>query len=146
MATTYTATGYSTDTPISYAEGTITRKKTYEVATALVINDVIQFFKLPRFAKPLDALLACDDLDTGSAITLTLRITDGTTTKNFFSASTVGQAGGVARMDLLAALDDWETDNDDYRFEVLVAAAPSGGGTGTVVAWLQYTMDLENEE
>lgn len=147
MATTFTATGYSSDTARSSGlVGYVKRTKLYELTAALVASDIIQFFKLPVGAKPIDAHLVTDDLDTATSLTFTLRITDGTTTKNLFASNTVGQAAGIARMDLIAG-PEWKTDNGDYRLEAFVSDAPgTGTATGTLVACLEYTMDLETEE
>jgi hypothetical protein len=144
MPTTYTSAGFN-GAAVSHHHGVIARRVTYEAATALVINDVIKFAKLPANASILDAWLAVDDLDTGTALTLTMRLNDGSAQKNFFSASTVGQAGGVARAAAIAPLE-FVTDDDDWWLEVLVAAAPTGGGTGTLVACILYTMNLEAGE
>ena len=145
MATAYTATSYSTETAVSKHGGNVLcRRVTFEAATALIINDTIKFFKVPKNAKPLDFWLAVDDLDSGTDITITARLSDGTTTDNFFAASTVGQAGGLARCDLLAALEH-VTETDDYYVEALIVAAPTVG-LGTLVACLTYTMDLETGE
>lgn len=64
------------------------------------------------------------DGDTGTALVLTLRVTNGTTTKVLISASTVGQAGGLVRPTLGPTVEDgigFVTDANDYWIELLYA-------------------------
>lgn len=64
------------------------------------------------------------DGDTGAGLVLTLRVTDGTTTKVLISASTVGQAGGIARPTLGPTVEDgigFVTNNNNYWVEILYA-------------------------
>lgn len=78
----------------------------YTVPAGVVINDVIEMGILPAGYVPIDAILACDDLDTATGITLDLGLISGVAGKaddartcgnEAFAASTVGQAGGIAR-------------------------------------------------
>jgi hypothetical protein len=147
MATTYTASAFN-EQALSYAEGVISREMTYELTAALVISDIIKFCKLPKGAVIVDAWLACDDLDTHATplITLTLRLNDGSAQKNFFSASTVGQAGGLQRATLLAPFES-KLDSNSWWVEVLVPAAPAtGAATGTIRVVVLYTMDQDHQQ
>ncbi len=110
--------------------------ETYEVTTALVINDVIQMVKVPKNCTVTDVKLIVDDLDTGT--TITLSVGNGDDPDYFISASTVGQAGGVARADAATGFPLALTAND--TIDVLVAAAPTGGGTGTVTLVVDYVV------
>lgn len=80
----------------------------YTTGSALAANDVIEMVVLPAGYVPVDAVLATEDLDSGGSpsITLDLGVISGTAqaadnartcSNEAFAASTVGQAGGVAR-------------------------------------------------
>lgn len=76
---------------------------------AVAINDTMVGFLLPAGHVPVDLYIACDDLDTGAALTLTVAVLDSTladvvANTSFITASTVGQAGGVARAAVAAGL------------------------------------------
>lgn len=74
----------------------------------LALNDIIDIGVLPAYATVADVILVCDDLDTNVSPAMTLDVgimsgevgTTGTRTcgEEFFSDSTIAQAGGVARM------------------------------------------------
>lgn len=69
------------------------------------------------------------DMDSGAGLVLTLRVTDGTTTKVLISASTVGQAGGIARPTLGPTVEDaigFVTNNNNYWIELLYATQAAG--------------------
>lgn len=120
----------------------------FNVGTALALNDVIRSVYIPKDAILLDALIACEELDTGvDAITLTLRANDGTTQKNFFAASTVGQAGGVQRADAIPGAIGYETTTEGFYLELLVAAGPGTGATDVDILFeVEYTMNRINED
>jgi hypothetical protein len=70
--------------------------------TALASGDVLKFFKLGANIRILEATLAVDDLDTGASITLDLGYDLPTGTDDddaFLANSTLGQAGGTARVE-----------------------------------------------
>jgi hypothetical protein len=107
---------------------------TFEVGTALVINDVLQMVKVPRDCTVTDVILVVDDLDTGT--TITLGVGYGGNPDYFIVASTVGQDGGLARADAVTAFPLELSAND--TIDVLVVAAPTGGGVGTVTLVVDY--------
>jgi len=128
-------------------------------ATVLETNDVIKVFKLPANAKLLYGRLDSEDIDSGTTLTLTLRATDGTTTKNFIVASTVGQAGGFTdtrdaagvgvqnAYSANSAVGYVMPDNEiDWRVEVLAAAGATGAGADNLRVTVGYTMAVENGE
>lgn len=80
----------------------------YTVPTGLAANDVIEMVVLPAGYVPIDAVLVAEDLDSNGSptVTLDLGLISGTAGAadnartcgtEAFAASTVGQAGGVAR-------------------------------------------------
>jgi len=71
-------------------------------ANQMATNDIIVALPIPPMHVPVDCYIASDDLDTGTAVTLTVAelnqdFTDIVASTNFITASTVGQAGGIAR-------------------------------------------------
>lgn len=60
-------------------------------------NDIRQICRLPRGITISDALVQIGDMDTGTALVFTLRLANGTTTKDLINLSSAGQAGGVVR-------------------------------------------------
>ncbi len=83
----------------------------YLTTGALVAGDIIDLGPIEAGVEPVDITLISDDLDTNGAPTITLSVgilnaakTDlnAGTNETFIVASTVGQAGGIARATLPA--------------------------------------------
>lgn len=130
-------------------------------ATTLELNDVIKFFKLPANAKILFGRIACEDLDSHATptITLDLLVTDGTTTKYVFNASTIGQAGGfvdsrdaaasgvVHELSSNTAINYTLPDNEvDWYVALKVSAAPATAAGDAIAVSIGYTHCLENSD
>lgn len=99
-------TGYNPPITPSRAGEVLAVRGECSLPDTLAANDIVELVPLPPGCVPVDAILDADDLDTGGSpsITLTAAIinsgaTDIVANTNFFTASTVAQAGGVARMD-----------------------------------------------
>jgi len=122
----------------------------YELTAALIVNDAIRFMYIPKGAVILDAWMTCDDLDTHATplITQTLQISDDSTDKVFFTASTVGRTGGLQRADEDAAeAIGYEVTTEGFFVELLTAAAPATGtATGTIYVFVSYTMNRINAD
>lgn len=82
----------------------------YVTVAGIAANDVIEMVNLPAGYVPVDWIVASEDLDSDGtpAITLDAGVISGaagaadnarTCANEAFAASTVGQAGGIARMD-----------------------------------------------
>lgn len=144
MATTYTAAKVASSVQSRAGLDATWVWGVYEAAVALVINDVIQMVKVPKYATILEIILACDDLDGGT--TITLDVGDGSSTARFISASTIGQAGGVVRLGQgitgSAAADclHYQYTAED-TVDVLVHAAPTSSGVGTVKLGVAYSLN-----
>lgn len=121
----------------------------YSLAAALALNDIIEIGILPANARIVDGILDCDDLDTNGAPAITLDVgimsgtvgdadTGRTVGTELFAASTVAQAGGMARTtkgqrSVPTALD--------RSIGVKVAAAPATGATtGKIRLTVFYVM------
>ena len=113
---------------------------TYTLTAALAINDVIQSPPLPKGAVVYDVMLAVTDLDTNGTPTITLDVGYGGDVDYFIAASTVGQAGGVARASAVTAATPLSLTVND-TIDVLVKAGPATGATsGTVTLVVHYVM------
>lgn len=115
---------------------------------ALAANDLLKGTKLPKGAilsTPSAWYIGSADYDTSTNLTLTLRVTDGTTTKNIISASTIGQSTGIrVNGDGTGLVADWpgyELLTNNFYVEVLVAAGPSTSTSGTITFGGLYTMN-----
>lgn len=108
---------------------TVTLRGVKAVATGdLTLNNVIRMVKVPKGFVVSDVTLISTDLDTDGTPAITLSVGDGGATARYISASTAGQAGGLARA--TAGLGYQYTTDD--TIDVLVAAAPDVAAAGTI--------------
>lgn len=110
----------------------------YDLAAALADEDVVVLTRIPPGCIPIDARLELDELDTGAdAIVVDLALMEmgavaALANSELIKDSTLGQAGGVARMDQLdtARRAVLEAAVDKERYVVLhVTTAPGTGAT-----------------
>jgi hypothetical protein len=78
----------------------------YDLSAALVLDNIIKLHRIPPGAIPIDCRLEMDDLDSGTAMIGSLALmeeggADIIANSELIKDSTLGQAGGVARMDQL---------------------------------------------
>lgn len=137
--TTYTTTKTdSVSDPTKANIGIMSVWATVET-TALTTGTIYQMVKIPVGATIVKVTLATDDLDSNGSPTITLSVGDGTTPARFISASTVGQAGGVVREDVVAGVGYKYTADDTIDVEVTNQAATAAQGTITLA--VLYAMD-----
>lgn len=103
----------------------------FEASTALALNDVIQIVDVFSGETVHDVIIKVDDLDTGT--TIVLDVGDGSDADYYIDGSTVGQAGGTDEKDANVAPKEYSADD---TIDILVQAAPTGGGTGTIECWV----------
>ncbi len=104
---------------------------TYSITAALAANDIIQSPVIQAGSVVTDVMVVVSDLDTNGTPTITLDVGYGDDPDYFIAASTVGQAGGVARASAVTALPLVLAAND--TIDVTVKAGPATGATtGTV--------------
>lgn len=119
----------------------------FVVPAGLALNDVIELAPLPAGYVPLDVTLDSEDADSNGAPAMVLDVgllsgdfgvVDNTRTcgANFIAASTVAQAGGIARMAAIGSTRIAPTTND-RGVGVLVKAAAA---TLTVGAKMTLTL------
>lgn len=110
----------------------------YDLAAALADEDVVALTRIPPGCIPIDARLELDELDTGAdAIVVDLALMEqgavaALANSELIKDSTLGQAGGVARMDQLDAARRavLEVSVEKERYVVLhVTTAPGTGAT-----------------
>lgn len=136
------ANGYPAVTPAG-AQDLVAVTATYTLAAALVINDVIEMIELPPGCVPVDVILDAEDLDSGTTLTLDVGIMEGdvgdttvvnrTTGAEFIAASTVGQAGGVARA-AVAGFTRIAPSDARRSIGVKAKAAAAGAGAGDEIS------------
>ncbi|MFN8760254.1 MAG: hypothetical protein ACK5XA_15775 [Tagaea sp.] len=132
------------------AKDLVAVQSVFTLSGALGLNNVIEMMVLPAGHKLVDAILESTDLDTGGspAITLSVGTMAGTpydptfasrgVTANVIAASTIGQAGGVARA-AVAGFSTIAGQDTDRSIGVLVAAGPAtGAATGTISLTIMY--------
>lgn len=107
-------------------------------------NDTRRLLKVPiNIVFTADTFFQVSDMDTGTpALVMTLRVTDGTTTKVLIHQSTAGQAGGLARPTKIPATENaigWCTDNVNYWVELLIDTQAATAASGTFVYGIGMT-------
>lgn len=120
---------------------TYTQRFKITVTAALTTADVLQFGYLPQYARVVDATLKASDLDTNGTPTIALNVGDAGDADRLFAASTVGQAGTVARMSVATGFG--------YRYDTaggtMITGAPSTnaatGAAGTIELFVSYTVE-----
>jgi len=102
----------------------------YGALTTLVADDLVGIAILPAMCMPVDFLFGCDDLESSGTPTITLTAgilnddeDDLVASSEFFTASTVAQAGGIARANLKSFLDSIAVDEDDDRIIAIKVVA-----------------------
>lgn len=113
----------------STAAGSVTAARgELTVDTALALNDVINLCKLPAGHVVVDFILDSDDLDTDGSPAIVMKVGIDADDDALISSTTVGQAGGIARMDVVTGLQLAPSDSDRTVF-VTVSTAPATGAT-----------------
>jgi hypothetical protein len=112
----------------------------YELTKAQTEDNTVllRILKLPAQHRIVGLVLASDDISAGADITLDVGIEDtvGATTNAvlFVDGSTLGQAGGIADLTTLAALELAAANNDRYiTIDISVAASTGAAGGVRVV-------------
>lgn len=119
--------------PTSAGNNTVAVRQEYSLSAALALNDTIDIVKVPAGHVPVDVILDTDDLDTGTAIVVSvgMRKADGTTDAPacFIVGSTIGQTGGVARAAVKEGFRIPASDTLDRNVYVTVTTGPTTGAT-----------------
>lgn len=94
-------------------------------------NDTRKLIKIPRgLTFTAGCFFQVGDMDSGTALVLTLRATDDASTyKTLIHQSTAGQAGGIARPTKIGTTEDgvgFTTDSHDWWVELLISTQATG--------------------
>jgi len=145
MASVLTAQTIRNDNPIvapNQAGVVYASKGRYTVSAALVKNDIVKLNVLPAGCVPLDYVLLCSDLDTATAMIMTVGLWDGTTglTANteLISLTDIGQTGGVARMEDMNGFTNITKATTDRYIAAKVTTAPGTGATSGYIWGVLY--------
>jgi hypothetical protein len=106
---------------------------TFTLTAALGTGDVIQSPLIQAGSVITDVVVVAGDLDTGTALTFTVGY--GGNASYFITSSTIGQAGGVARMNAATALPLLLATNDTIDITITAGGA---GGVGNSIALIVY--------
>lgn len=124
--------------------GVTSRVYRYTVATEPSLNDELNYFAIPKDVKLTGrAGMAADRLDTDATplLSLSLILSDGTTTKTLVSGW-AGAADATAANRIVRNQEptSWGfvTDSHNYRLYVLWAAVADVFAAGVLTAWIDY--------
>jgi len=120
----------------SYPEGVQVEIYSAAVTTAFAATDTITGPKIPAGAYLWDLILDVTDIDSGSTSVLDVGISG--TAQKFIAASTVGRAGGIARMSAAGTLGYSPT--SDTAVIVTCNATANTAVAGTVTIGIAYTV------
>lgn len=110
----------------------------YEAQTGdLDASDTFTMLRLPADCRLLGMELWTDALDSGSGIVLD--VGDSDDDDRFIAASTVGQAGGVERMNAIGGFGHKVTADTDIV--ILVDTGPGGAQAGTIKLGITYVYE-----
>jgi hypothetical protein len=115
-----------------------------ETFTPGALNDTRKLLQLPRGVTiGAGTFFQVSDMDTGGpTLVLTLRVTDGTTTKDIINGSAAGGTGGLARPSKIPATEPgvgFTTTNHNFWLELLVATAATTAASGTFVYGIELS-------
>lgn len=139
MATAFTSSEVATTVPARGGIGLIESSSSYDLAAALVINDTISMVKLPTRAIVKDIILSTPDLDSDGSPAVVLAVGDSVDDDRFITGSTVGQAGGVARMNA-AGGHLYEYASETNILVKATTAPATGATTGTIKLTVLYSL------
>lgn len=133
--------------PVPSLNDSMPRVLPYEFVTtaSLSAGDIIDLGPLSPGVAPIDVAIVTDDLDTNGTPTITLSVgllnaakTDlsGGANETFITASTVGQAGGIARATTAAAYLLGASTTERRLGIKVVAGAATGTGAGEKIVVL----------
>lgn len=112
---------------------------TYEIsATELQLNDVVQMIPVAAGAIILEVVLASDDLDAATSQAVVLDVGDGDDDDRFISGSTIGQGGGVSRLNSVAGLLYKYTSDDTIDLKISTAPGTAAAGTVTLAVCMSF--------
>ena len=124
-------------------------KHTFSAAFAASSSDVLKLKKLPKGVQILPQyceVVADADPDSGNNATVSLKLTDGTTTKTIISTSNLQAADSrlVASAANIADLNFFKTSSDDF-YVYLAAEANDVDSAAVVYVYLAWLADASGD-
>lgn len=111
--------------PVAEGNGSFLTSVTYEYTTksteALANSDILQALKIPQGCQIQDMTLICEDIDGATAAVISVGDTEDP--DRYFANSTLGQAGGVARMSLVTGFTNIDTTAKE-TINITIVTAP----------------------
>lgn len=92
-------------------------------------NDIIQMVEVPNGATILDLWVSSTDIDTDGTPAVVFSVGDGGDVDRFVLDSTIGQAGGVARLNNPAGCGYSYTADDTIDIKIVTVADVKAAGT-----------------
>lgn len=111
----------------------------FDLTAALAVNDTIDMFYLHPDFRVLGGGLKASDLDTGGSPAIVLALGDSGDDDRYFTAATIGQAGGYTDAIAATGVDYFVAARTLIQLKVTTAPA-TGAATGTISAWLYGTI------
>lgn len=140
---TVTATRAASTKPLKDGRGTHVVTSSYSITANPTAADILQMVPIPKGAKIVDVLLTSTDLDTNGTPTITMTVGDTQTTSTanrYITTSTIGQAGGVARLNnQVGSLFVFTTDG---TIDITFGVASATFASGTITLTVTYVTDL----
>lgn len=127
---------------ISSVEGSndvLTLVTSVAVPSTLSTSDSVELFYLPKNAIVIGGFLKSTDLDTNVSPTVTINVGDSGSAGRFFSASTVGQAGGVTTT-LATGGVAYQTTAKKTLVKLSLGANAATPAAGTVTVGLNFVI------
>lgn len=124
----------------AFAGGVVAHRFSHSFASAPSLNDILELAVIPAGSRVVDVIFDSDDMDTGTTLSFDVGIMSGAWQENsgsrtigaeFFSGSTIGQTGAVARPTLKSAFRTVRT-AADRSIGVKIAAAATGFQAGEI--------------
>lgn len=140
MATTYQSDKVASSIPARSGVGVVTQVCSFSVATALVVNDVIQLFKVPQNAVILNLWVSSDGTQ-GANTDSVFTVGDGADTDRFITTAgglILRSGGGVAFMNAFAGAGYQYTAEDTVDLKVTTVGTGQTTG-GTIRAGIIYS-------
>lgn len=123
----------------SMPQGVVSSMIEAALPNTLAAADTVTCMTIPANAYLVDLVLECTDIDTNGTPTVVLDVGIASNDDLFIAASTIGQAGGVARCNVAGALQ--YTSTSDYTIIVTVDTVAATKAAGTLKLTATYTMD-----
>lgn len=152
MATVFDSSSFTSPATALPVGGVVIRFVKHTVGSTAIsqsTSDYLRVCKLPKGAQMLPSLcsvFAASDPDSGNNLTVSLKLTDGTTTKTIISTSNFQAANTrlVASATDIATLGFFKTSNDDFYVK-LTPEAGDLDAAAVVYFEIAYTMDASKD-